>query len=434
MTRVTQIKPSAAAAPVMSLTHRLALAAVALTMAGGAIVFTEPSPFDVLGLGLLVLLPAIGLVRTTPPMLLYAAAMLVPVACAFLAILAAIDPKRALIHTLVSLFLVLISLTLSAFVQASPARHARLIMQGTAAAGLIAATAGLIGYLGLVPGAFEIFTLYGRASGTFKDPNVFGAFLVMPALYLLHVMRQSHGLKAVATLAGFVVLSLAILLSFSRGAWFALAFAAALYAYLSFVTAETSGIRVRLALGVSGIAVATVLLITVAVQFDAVADLLAQRATLTQSYDEGPDGRFGGQIKARALILSHPLGLGAQQFDTYYHLEEAHNVYLSMFMNAGWLGGFVFALMVAGTVIAGARHAFSRGPTQGLFLVAYAAFVAHALEGFIIDLDHWRHFHVLMALSWGLMLAERATVPLPQRAHIRVMRAVRPLHASHMAS
>ncbi len=417
-----------------SLTHRFALAAVALTMAGGAIVFTEPSPFDVLGLGLLMLLPAIGLVRTTPLMLLYTSAMLVPVACAFFAVLAAIDPKRALVHTLVSLFLVLVSLLLTAFVQASPARHARLIMQGTVAAALIAASAGLVGYLGLFPGAADIFTLYGRASGTFKDPNVFGAFLVMPAVYLMHVMRQARGLKAIVALAGFGVLSVAILLSFSRGAWFALAFASALYAYLSFVTAETSGARVRLAFGVVAIAVAGALLITIALQFDAVADLLTHRATLTQSYDEGPDGRFGGQVKARALILAHPFGLGAQQFDTYYHLEEAHNVYLSMFMNAGWLGGLVFGLLIGGTVIAGARHALTRGPTQGLFLVAYAAFVAHALEGFIIDLDHWRHFHVLMALSWGLMLAEYATVPMPQLARIRNARALRPMHAAHIAS
>jgi hypothetical protein len=418
----------------MSLTHRFALAAVALTMTGGAIVFTEPSPFDVLGLGLLILLPAIGLVRATPLMLLYASAMLIPVACAFFAILAAIDPKRALVHTFVSLFLVLISLVLTAFVQASPARHTRLIMQGTVAAGLIAASAGLIGYLALFPGASEIFTLYGRASGTFKDPNVFGAFLVMPTVYLMHAMRQSRGLTSIAALVGFGVLSLAILLSFSRGAWFALAFASALYAYLSFVTAETTSTRVRLAFGVGGTAVAGALLITIALQFDAVADLLSQRATLTQSYDEGPDGRFGGQVKARALILAHPLGLGAQQFDTYYHLEEAHNVYLSMFMNAGWLGGLVFALLVAGTIIAGARHAFKRGPAQGLFLVAYAAFVAHALEGFIIDLDHWRHFHVLMALSWGLMLAEYVTVPMPQLARIRVARALRPMPVAHIAS
>ena len=30
-----------------------------------------------------------------------------------------------------------------------------------------------------------------------------------------------------------------------------------------------------------------------------------------------------------------------------------------------------------------------------------------SLEGFVIDLDHWRHFHLLMALVWGMMLGDR---------------------------
>ena len=81
-----------------------------------------------------------------------------------------------------------------------------------------------------------------------------------------------------------------------------------------------------------------------------------------------------------------------------------------MMLNAGWLGGALFVLMIVLTIVLGLRHAFvaSRSAllTQPLFLVAYAAFLANALEGFIIDLDHWRHVYLLMALVWGLMSAE----------------------------
>ncbi len=419
---------TAADAP-KSWAHRLALLAVGLTMAGGGIVFTEPSPFDVLGLGLLVLLPAIGLVKLTPGLIGYGAAALLPVACAFYAILAAIDPGKARTHTFVSLYLVMIGLVLTAFVIKSPERHARVILQGTLVAGLIAAVAGLAGYLNAFPGAFDIFTLYGRASGTFKDPNVFGAFLVMPAVFMIHTLRHARGLKALGALLGFGILALAILLSFSRGAWSGLGLAASLYTLLSFITAGSAAERLRLTVGFGGIVIAGALLLIVALQFDAVSNLLSARASLTQSYDEGPDGRFGGQAKARALILAHPFGLGAQQFDTFYHLEEAHNVYLSMFMNAGWLGGLLFALLIAATVVGGARHALKRGPAQGLYLVAYTAFVSHALEGFIIDLDHWRHVHVLMALTWGMILSQQAAVPALQFARIRPPRALRPAHS-----
>ena len=54
--------------------------------------------------------------------------------------------------------------------------------------------------------------------------------------------------------------------------------------------------------------------------------------------------------------------------------------------------------------------------TQPLFLVIYGSFVGNALEGFIIDLDHWRHFYVLLALAWGLMLGKDGVRPLAHRA------------------
>ena len=400
------------AAPRIGVAHRVALALVWLTVASGAIVFTEPAPFDIAAMGLLILLPAVGLLRATPTLIAYMSAMLVPVACAFIATLMAIGPERAITHTTVTLFLVVVSLSLSAFVVASPVRHARLIAGGAVAAGLVASITGLVGYLNLVPGAYDLFTLYGRVSGTFKDPNVFGASLIFPTVYLMHVVLTGSPRRAWLAAFGVALLSLAVLLSFSRGAWFGLAMATMIYAYFSFVTARDNVHRLRILGSIGGALVVCSMLLAIALQFDAVASLLNERATLTQSYDEGPEGRFGGQQKAKQLILAHPFGLGAQQFDGYYHIEEAHNVYLSMFMNAGWLGGLLFAVTVAATCLFGARHALKRTATQGIFIVAMAAFVSHALEGFVIDLDHWRHFHLLMALVWGLMLGDR----LPTRA------------------
>ncbi len=422
-----------------SLAHKIALALVWLTIAAGAIVFTEPAPFDVFAAGLLILLPALGLATMTPGLIAYMAVTLVPVGCAVFAVLAAIDLPRALTHTAVTLFLTAVSLMLAAFVANAPKRHAQLICNGAVAAAMIAATAGFTGYLGLFAGAYDIFTLYGRVSGTFKDPNVFGASLVLPSVYLMHVLlgQSRRIVKLFASLA-LTLFVAGVLLSFSRGAWFGLAVATAIYAYFAFVTAPTAARRLSIVAAVGGAGLACTLLILVALQFDVVADLLSERATLTQSYDEGPEGRFGGQAKAKKLILAHPFGLGAQQFDGFYHMEEAHNVYLSMFMNAGWLGGLVFAMIVAGTVLFGARHALQRSETQGLFLVVFAAFVAHALEGFVIDLDHWRHFHLLLALNWGLMLSNRAPVTLVASRSLAAQRLPRQfasrLTPAHIAS
>src|SRR5205823_5332936 len=155
------------------------------------------------------------------------------------------------------------------------------------------------------------------------------------------------------------------------------------------------------ALGILAVAAASAVVL-VALQLDGVANLFGERAALTQSYDEGPEGRFGGQEKAARLIVEHPMGIGAQQFAPHHHHEEPHNVYLAMLLNAGWLGGLIFLGLIGSTGVLGLRHALVRGAAQPLFLVVYACFVANAVEGAIIDIDHWRHFYLLMAMVWGL--------------------------------
>ena len=115
-----------------------------------------------------------------------------------------------------------------------------------------------------------------------------------------------------------------------------------------------------------------------------------------------PPGR-PWQQKAIGLIAENPLGLGALEFGERYHPEEVHNVYLSVVLNAGWLRGGVYWILVGLTAVLGFRHSLKATPTQPLFLIVYAAFIANAMEGFIIDSDHWRHFYLLAAMVWGLM-------------------------------
>ena len=34
-----------------------------------------------------------------------------------------------------------------------------------------------------------------------------------------------------------------------------------------------------------------------------------------------------------------------------------------------------------------------------------------AVEGLVIDSDHWRHFYLIMAMIWGMALAPGAAKP-----------------------
>lgn len=388
--------------------HRGALALVWLTFALSGLVFAEPAPVDLMLIGLVVLLPLIGLAAITPEIMGFVALWLVVAAGGFLASPFAADAARATLHTAVTLYLSLAAAVIAAFVIREPVAHTRLVLNATTWAAVAATLAGLAGYFSLLPAAADLFTRFGRAAGTFKDPNVFGAFLVLPVIYCLERVVALPLRRALWPLVGATLMTLGVLLSFSRGAWINLALAAATFGFLTFSLAAGAAERARIAL-MAGAAAAIVAVATVtAVQIETVSDLLAERATLSQSYDTGPEGRFGGQEKALRLVAENPLGIGALEFTQSHHHEEVHNVYLSMALNAGWIGGGLFVVAHALTVVLGATALIAAGPLRPLLVVALSTFLATALEGIVIDTDHWRHLYLEMALVWGLAIAARA--------------------------
>jgi O-antigen ligase len=388
---------------------------VFMAIAASGVVFSEPAPVDLLMLGLVALLPLLRLQRYTLGTVLH---LMLWLGCGVGALIASGMSREigdSARHTAISFYLYAAFLVLAAYITLRPDRHTRLILNAWVLAALIASAAALVGYFHLVPGAFDHFTRYGRAAGTFKDPNVLGPFLVPAILYLGHRVIYREARWPILDLAGLGLLVSAVLLSFSRGAWFNLAVAAALYGGLTLVIVGTRAARARLVLfAMIGALLATAAFIA-ALQIDQVAQLLAERSALTQGYDVGPQGRFGGQAKAIGLIFANPLGLGASQFSAHYHHEDVHNVYLSMFLNAGWLGGLLYIAAVMSTIAFGCIHVLKNTPTRPLFLIALCALVGNVLEGFIVDTDHWRHFYILLALAWGLMGANGRGTPRQAR-------------------
>ncbi len=390
------------------LIHAAILATVWTTFALSGIVFTEPAPVDAMLMGLVLLLPAVGLVTFAPALQLYIALWCVCAASGFLTCTLSRDMAASTTFTAVSLYLYIASFILAAFVAHRPVRHTQLILNGWLWAALIATACGLIGYFKLVPGAYELFTKFDRVAGTFKDPNVFGPFLVAPFLYCVHLVLNRPVARTIVPLIAACLLALGVLLSFSRGAWFNLGLGLAVYGVLAFATAGSARQREKIATLVVAAVVLIAVITFLVLQDDKIGSFLTDRASLTQSYDVGPAGRFGGQEKAIRLLLDNPFGIGAGQFTLIHHHEEVHNVFLSIFHNTGWLGGLTYWLMVGLTITLGTRHIATANAARPLFLIVYAAFLATALEGVIVDTDHWRSFYVLMALVWGL-----ASAPAP---------------------
>src|SRR4029079_13009424 len=114
-----------------------------------------------------------------------------------------------------------------------------MLRRGLMVGAIVAAISVVAGYLNLVPGGRDLLTLYDRARGTFKDPNVLGAYLILPALFALQSVVSDRFGKSVRSAIAFGIMSLAILLAFSRAAWGMLVITSAVMLALMVLTSRS---------------------------------------------------------------------------------------------------------------------------------------------------------------------------------------------------
>ena len=276
------------------------------------------------------------------------------------------------------------------------------------------ATVGILGYFDLIPSS-DLFTRYGRAKGAFQDPNVFGPFLILPACYLLHQTLATGLFSALPRLLALAVLTLAIFLAFSRAAWGLYAVSIVLVVFFMLLKQPSAAFRLRiLLLSIFGIALLTLTLV-VALQFEQVSELFATRAQLVQEYDTAQFGRFDRYRIGFLLALEKPLGIGPLVFGTIYG-EDTHNIWLKALMDYGWIGFIAFVTLVVWTLSAGFRCLLRDRPWQPYFLCAYVVFIGHILIATVIDIDHWRHFYILIGIIWGCIGLEKTTMKQRQKS------------------
>jgi hypothetical protein len=408
---VTAGRLASPALPVRISVERLRTGLLWLTGVSGAFVFIEPSPYEYASLLTIFVFAATGLALRAGIMPLALLLVLYNIGFSLSAI-PVLDVPKTTMWVLTSWYLAATPVFFAALIADDPRRLAP-IVRGTMVAGALAALAALVGYSQIVPALSDLFLRYGRARGTFNDPNVLGAFLILPMLIAMgRIFAGGRGtLGACALVALFAS---ALLLSFSRGAWGQAAFAAVVMMVLSFLTSRSDAARLRIlliaAVGMALLAGLVVLLLT----FDSVAALFAERAAFEQGYDVGQFGRFGRHVLGMQLALDHPLGLGPLQFHNLF-VEDPHNAFLNAFMSGGWLSGLTYLALMLMTLVLGLRCAFVATPWQPVYLAVYCAFAGIFAESLIIDSEHWRHLYLIVGALWGLMLASRRYVALAAR-------------------
>jgi O-antigen ligase len=291
---------------------------------------------------------------------------------------------------------------------------------------VIAVISALLGTLALQLPSFPMRLEFigdgdSRAMALFKDPNVYGPFLIPIAVILLEEMISPHLLK-MRMLRGYAILAILIIgliFSFSRAAWANMLFSTAIMLFILLLRRRDTA---RLFAVIGGLGIVGMIVMAIVV-FSGQADFIGQRAQL-QGYDSD---RFGAQRAGIEIAQEYPLGVGPGNWQ-FHHGIETHSTYVRVLAEQGvvalaaWLALCLMTLGLAiGNALAGRR---SGGIGSAALLGAWCGLM---FNGAVVDTLHWRHLWVVAGLIWaGALINQRRTpdeaeadaaapVPAPRR-------------------
>jgi hypothetical protein len=371
-------------------------------LAASFVVYIEPAPVDVLfGLVLIFFMQSrlVATVGIVPLLLL----LLAYNAGGFVSYIFAPPREKAMMFMITSSYMAVAGIVFAYYVASNPLASLKYIGRGWIIGACIASIWALIDYFKL-PSPFELQVLPGRATGLFKDPNVFSTYLIFPMILMLQSLILGRSRYPVLTFLGLGLTLLGLFLSFSRGAWINFVAASALMMFLTYIVVGNGFIRTRMVLSIAVIFVFTGMAFMVLMSIPQIQAMFVERFALIQYYDAGETGRFGNQLNSLAPLTGLPLGFGPFGFREIYGMDP-HNTFINSFASYGWLGGVAYFLLVISTLIVGARTVFTRTPWQFLSICAYAPLLTTILQGVQIDTEHWRHFYWMLGIVWGLFAA-----------------------------
>src|SRR5262249_45154060 len=152
-----------------------------------------------------------------------------------IAVIPLLGQSKPVIWVAVSWYMAMTAVFFAAMLGTNTEARLSALLRGYTVGAVIASIVAILAYFGALPRS-SAFLKFGRAAGTFNDPNVLGTFLILPGLLAL---QRIMGGRLRDLLWGGMLLALyivAVLLTFSRGAWGAFAAGALLLMILTFFT------------------------------------------------------------------------------------------------------------------------------------------------------------------------------------------------------
>jgi O-antigen ligase len=233
-----------------------------------------------------------------------------------------------------------------------------------------------------------------RGKGLFKDPNVYGPFLIPIALIMAEeifnprLLRLRRSLKV----ASFLMLALGVLFSYSRAAWLNLTVGLLVLVVVVVVRRPD-----RKAVSLVLVLITAALTLAAAVVVSGSLGFLKERAKL-QGYDTE---RFAAQDRGLSFGLHHIFGVGPGQFEVLSPVAT-HSLYIRSFAEQGVLGLAVIILIVLSTLVFALVNVVRGRDTYGISAAALlAAWCGLVCNSFFVDTMHWRHLWLVLGLIWA---------------------------------
>jgi hypothetical protein len=250
--------------------------------------------------------------------------------------------------------------------------------------------AGLLEYFGFLHFDPSTWRFGERLQGFYKDPNVLGPFAIFAGCVAAFVFRRPRHILLRNVALG--VATLTVILTFSRGAWVNLA--VTLSASLILLWRRTRSITFLASTAITLLGVVWLMLLWNPSWLEFAKGRLGMMA-----YDEA---RFYFQIEGLRTGWATFWGIGPGQSERV--LEYAtHSLFVRVWAEQGPLGMLALSAFLLLHVYA-LLQALRRAQTAQDIL-ARSALLACLLgtlaNSFFIDTLHWRHFWLLLGLTWA---------------------------------
>jgi len=356
-----------------------------------AVVRIEPAPADVL-FALLIVATLVSTRRIAhiPPLIGLGLALFGILSIA--SMLNAPDGHRALRFEFQTLYLLVLGLWLSGMFE-----NANLVRRGLKAYVLGAIASAVVAIVALkipFPGRSVFLWDPQRPRALFKDPNVFGPFLVPAAAIMLEEIIRPRLFEwgHRRSLLAFMILSSGVVFSFSRAAGFNLlvALAAVTLIYAARARGITASARSIGSIAICALAGLALLTATNSLNF-------LQSRSHPEAYDQQ---RFSTQTEALQRASEHILGHGPGQSEVQLPYS-AHSLYARVAYEQGFIGEALLIGIIGATLLAAiglaARDRDLHGVGSAALLASWLGLLANS---FFVDTLHWRHLWVFAGLIW----------------------------------